>query len=160
MRPTRHLLSPLRVVRWPRRGPRESSPSIVDAAAGAGTTTGLPIHITITRRQSGRGTQLCVRVVGDVDLVTASALADALDGARHGLLKSPAPVEMVVDLREVEFLSASGIRVLMDAYDSCHENAIVLCVAADHSAVTRPLLLTGLNARLGLRPSPDGPPET
>jgi anti-anti-sigma factor len=48
-----------------------------------------------------------LRVSGEVDLLTAPRLADALDGALAG-----GALEVVVDLAEVEFIDVTGIRVL------------------------------------------------
>lgn len=110
--------------------------------------------ITITRLPAS-GATLPVLVAGDIDMATAAALAEALELARHDAREIPDVTEIVVDLRPVGFLGAAGLRVLGDARDRCLLDAVVLRVVADQYAVTRPLLLTGMDHFLGLRPDSD-----
>jgi anti-anti-sigma factor len=94
---------------------------------------------------------LIIRVTGDLDLVTAPTLGDALDRAQHDASHHLGATELVVDLRSVRFLSAAGIRALADAQDACTGAGIRLRVVADQPVVTRPLTITGMDRLLDLR---------
>lgn len=117
---------------------------------------GQPVPAVIAEQRRADGTQLVVRVAGEIDMVTAPTLAEALELAQRQTEKDRDVTEIVVDLRPVEFLSAAGLEVLVRAHDRGHD-AMRLRVVADQSAVTRPLRLTGLDELLGLRPDPDIP---
>jgi anti-sigma B factor antagonist len=85
-----------------------------------------------------------VSVSGSVDMLTAPALADAIDSA---LAKKPNG--LIVDLSKVEFLGSAGISVLMRTRDSIGESA-QFCVVADGPATHRPLTLLGINEMMSL----------
>lgn len=103
------------------------------------------------------GTQLRIRVVGEVDLETAPALAEACELARHHARKVAEVTEIVVDLRPVSFLGAAGLTELVHAHHRCLYDAVLLRVVADQPAVIRPLRLTGLDEMLTLRVDPNSP---
>lgn len=112
-------------------------------------------HLKIFQRFVADGTRILVRVAGEVDLTTAPVLADALELARSVAARMPDFIAIEVDLRAVEFLSAAGLTVIVRAHRRCDHDAVPLHVVAGHSAVTRPLRLTGLDQVLGLRAVPD-----
>lgn len=112
--------------------------------------------LTVIRQLLAEGT-LLVRVVGEVDLVTAPCLATALELTPQNRRTSRDVTEIVVDLGLVRFLSAAGLRELVRAHQRCRHDGILLRVVADQRAVTTPLRLTGLDHTLGLRPDLDIP---
>ncbi|WP_230595839.1 STAS domain-containing protein [Rhodococcoides fascians] len=78
-------------------------------------------------------------VTGELDLVGAPTLADraypVAVQAVHGL---------VIDLTGVQFLSSSGVSVLVRTVDSLPSGALGVLVAP-HAVVQRPILLSGLD---------------
>lgn len=118
-------------------------PPEVTTTAGAGT--GWILRLAITRQLVAGGVQVRVDVAGDIDMATAPVLAEALEHVWHDTEKAENSTEIVVDLRNVEFLSAAGIHVLIHAHDCCRDDGIGLRVIASHPAVTRPLQMTGMS---------------
>jgi anti-sigma B factor antagonist len=96
---------------------------------------------TWSRSKSSRTT---VHVVGEVDVVTAPALKKALESARLSTRTSCAHPELVIDLREVSFLSAAGLGVLAVLHIRCVDDGTSMRVVGDQVAVRRPMELTGL----------------
>ncbi|GLW89677.1 hypothetical protein Aglo03_04930 [Actinokineospora globicatena] len=103
------------------------------------------------------GPELRVQVTGDLDVVTAPALAEALSRARIDVRAVPGAIGIVLDLRTVSFLGAAGMRVMVHAHHTFTAAGFGLRLIADQPAVTRPLALTGLDEVLGLSrvPSPE-----
>jgi anti-anti-sigma factor len=89
-----------------------------------------------------------LRVSGEVDLLTAPWLADAVDASYATGL------DVVVDLGNVEFMDCAGLRVLLDAAESrpAHERLTVTQVPLQ---VQRLLELTGIGrvVRVASEPS-------
>jgi anti-sigma B factor antagonist len=81
-----------------------------------------------------------VIVTGEIDARTAPTLHRLLDDARV----TSSPVEFVVDLRDVSFLSAAGLSVLVSIHRNCALDGTAMRIVADHSAVRRPMEVTGL----------------
>jgi anti-anti-sigma factor len=85
-----------------------------------------------------------ITVCGDLDMLTAPALAGAIEAAaRH------APPAIVVDLSGVDFLASAGMSVLVSA----HENltpAVGFGVVASGPATSRPLEVLGIDALIAL----------
>lgn len=98
------------------------------------------------------GSRATVRVAGEVDLVTAAALDEALERARLGVRAVVGFPELVVDLREVSFLSAAGLRVLDVVHVRCVDDGMSMRVVGDQRAVRRPMELTGLEPLLITQP--------
>lgn len=79
--------------------------------------------------------------------------------ALFGALDQPRLRHMVVDLREVWFLSACGIGTLAEIHTHATAVEIALCVVADSCRVLRPLQITGMDRILDIRPDHgDAPP--
>lgn len=79
-----------------------------------------------------------VRVHGDVDLATAPAFQEAIQR------QVTAGQDFVVDMDGVKFLSSAGLAVLVDASTRTTEKNLRWALVAGHTAVTRPLEITGL----------------
>ncbi|MFC8527292.1 STAS domain-containing protein [Nocardia sp. NPDC057227] len=81
-----------------------------------------------------RDTAVVVTAAGEVDMVTAARLREALDAAQ----RTPG-IPTVLDLSRVDFFDSSGLEVLVDV----HHRARLRVVAS--AAVRRPLGVTGLD---------------
>lgn len=114
--------------------------------------------LTVAPTQPRRGLVL-VRVLGEVDMLTASRLGDALHGAigtvaddrDRGPATVPAETAAVVcDLEGVTFFGASGLDVFAAAQHTATEQAVGLVVVAACRTVCRPFRLTALDRRITL----------
>jgi len=85
-----------------------------------------------------------VAVSGDVDMLTAPALADAIRAAA-----GDQPSAVIVDLSDVGFLASAGMGVLIDAHDALAP-AVRFGVIADGPSTSRPLKLVGIDSLLAL----------
>lgn len=85
-----------------------------------------------------------LRAEGEVDLVTAPALAEALRAAETE------PGAVTLDLRAVSFMDSTGLRVLLEARERLEQRgrALRLDVAED-GAVARLLDLVGVRDLFG-----------
>jgi anti-sigma B factor antagonist len=104
---------------------------------------------TLTVRRARNGRTQVVSLCGELDLANAATaeieLNDALDTAER---------EVVVDLRELEFIDSTGIALLVAALRR-DNGSTRLCFVPDKSpAVTRVLQLTGIDERLPLAAEP------
>jgi anti-sigma B factor antagonist len=97
------------------------------------------------------GRLVLVRVMGEIDNITAGALSATLVDAEVAV-SPPAPV--VVDLTGVSFLGAAGLSVLVDHHERCAALGGALLIVPGSKAVRRAMALTGLHARLALIPAP------
>lgn len=103
--------------------------------------------------QALEGHSVLVRVMGEVDNVTADTLSAALVDA-EGAVSPPAPV--VVDLSGVSFLGAAGLSVLVEHHERCEALSSSLLIVPGSKAVRRAMTVTGLDHRLILIPAPRG----
>ena len=90
-----------------------------------------------------------VRVAGTVDATAAPVLAERVGQQYHRAC------HVVLDLTDVTFLGASGLRVLRDLLRGAARVGVRLHLAADHRAVCRPLHLAGMGRAPVLNPSAD-----
>jgi anti-sigma B factor antagonist len=97
-----------------------------------------------------RGGRIVVTVAGELDLATAGELEDVVlpvvrDG-RHAVL----------DLRRLEFMDSSGVRVIVAAHTAAQDSGgrLSLVRAAPGSAVQRVLEISGLETILDLVDAP------
>lgn len=97
------------------------------------------------------GRLVLVRVVGEVDNITADTLSAVLVDAEVAA-SPPAPV--VVDLTGVSFLGAAGLSVLVDHHERCAALGGALLIVPGSRAVRRAMAVTGLHGRLALIPAP------
>lgn len=80
-----------------------------------------------------------VRVSGEIDLVTAPALEQAIDAVVAG-----SPTALVVDLSGVEFLGSVGLKILAATHEKL-TTTTPFGVVARGPATRRPIHLTGLD---------------
>jgi anti-anti-sigma factor len=116
----------------------------------------LTADLTVAPTQPRRGLVL-VRVLGEVDMLTADRLADVLDGALAtvaadrdagaGATAGEEPA-VVCDLAGVTFFGASGLDVFAAAQRTAVARQVRLVVVAAHRTVVRPFRLTALDRRL------------
>ena len=72
------------------------------------TLSGMALTIAFSMRDSGPARQLVLRLVGELDSDSARTLEQRLQNL-------PEADVVVVDLRGLEFIDSSGLRVLVDA---------------------------------------------
>jgi anti-sigma B factor antagonist len=93
---------------------------------------------------------LVVEVAGELDILTAPRLLDAL----RALLRERSPV-LVVDLSAVEFMGSAGLFVLAETHRDAGTHTSLRIVAPGRVTL-RPLQVTGLDTVLNLyRSRPD-----
>jgi anti-anti-sigma factor len=99
-----------------------------------------PTSFSISAETDGGGRRLFV-VRGELDLATAPQLEESLVGAVE------AGDEVVLDLRELEFMDSSGVRVLVVAHTRA-DGRFSLIPAAPTSPITKILAISGLEPEL------------
>jgi anti-sigma B factor antagonist len=90
-----------------------------------------------------------VSVSGEIDLVTAPALEQAI-----GAVVADGPTALVIDLSGVDFLGSVGLKILAATYEKL-ANAAEFGVVAHGPATKRPIHLTGLDKTFALYPTLD-----
>jgi anti-sigma B factor antagonist len=83
-------------------------------------------------------------VSGEVDMVTAPQLADAIDAAL-----ATGPEALIVDLSKVQFLASAGMTVLVTAQAQVVPPTR-FAVVADGPATSRPIKLMGIDSTFAL----------
>ncbi|GFG65957.1 anti-sigma-F factor antagonist RsfB [Mycobacterium kubicae] len=86
---------------------------------------------------------------GEIDLVTAPALEEAIGGVVAGN-----PAALIIDLSGVEFLGSVGLKILAATYEKVSD-AAEFGVVARGPATRRPIHLTGLDQTFPLYPTLD-----
>jgi anti-anti-sigma factor len=92
--------------------------------------------------------QVVVEVAGDVDMLTAGQLRDALTEAVRVAGIGP----VVVDLSRVRFLDSSGVQALVDGYHTAMVAGGTLTVRGAGGTAARVLHVVGLAQILGVDP--------
>lgn len=113
-------------------GPVRPQPAIALPAAA----------LTVTLDTARPGVSV-LSVVGEVDLLTAPMLRDAVAQALEA-----SPAHLVVDLSAVSFMGALGLTVLAEAQRGAEEQRVALDAVVRTRAVRRVLELSGLHAML------------
>ncbi|MFD8717335.1 STAS domain-containing protein [Streptomyces sp. NPDC059629] len=102
---------------------------------------GLPVANSCARTRR-RGSYLVVEVFGEVDIATEELLAEHLLAATAG----PEP-DVLVDLRRLDFLDCSGLRVLCRAEARAKERGGRLRLLCEGPRIPRLLRASGLLGR-------------
>lgn len=90
-----------------------------------------------------------LRVGGEIDLVTAPAMDDAI-----GAVLANEPSALIIDLSGVDFLGSVGLKILAETHERLGESA-AFGVVADGPVTQRPIHLTGLDRTFPLYPTLD-----
>ena len=129
------MVRPLKI---DRHGDDVTQPFITSALAKPPTHDREPLAI------HWMGRVAVVVVSGDVDMLTAPALADAISEAA-----SESPAGVIVDLANVDFLASAGMSVLVAAHEDVTRTA-GFGVVADGPATSRPKRVVGLDRTIDL----------
>lgn len=131
-------------------------PAVSSAAPdGMRDPDALGTGLIVAPTQPRRGLVL-VRVIGEVDMLTAPRLSDVLEGAlatvaaESGAATSDREPSVVCDLGGVTFFGASGLDVFATAHRAAVGRDVRLVVVAGHRTVVRPFRLTALDRRITL----------
>lgn len=95
---------------------------------------------------SAHAGRVVVGVSGDVDMLTAGRLRESLAEAVRTAGAGP----VIVDLSQVPFLDSSGIRALLDGYNTAMVAGGTLTVRGAHGTVARVLEVVGVDQALGV----------
>jgi anti-sigma B factor antagonist len=111
-----------------------------------------PAELLMTIARQDRGGCLVLAIRGEVDLSTGSRLAEAGGEA----LREAAGRPVVLDMLAVEFLSSSGLGVLVSLHDEAQVLGTPLRVVVDQARpVMRPIRTMGLDDVLSMFDSVD-----
>ncbi|MDD7934439.1 STAS domain-containing protein [Actinomycetospora straminea] len=112
--------------------------------------------LTVAPTQPRPGLVL-VRVIGEVDMLTARHLSDVLLGSvttvaddRDAAGRATEQPSVVADLEGVTFLGASGLDVLAAVQGAAVARDVRLVLVATHRTVLHPIRLTALDRCLAL----------
>lgn len=101
--------------------------------------------MTVRSRESGG--VVVVSLDGELDMTTADKAAVALrDAATHG-------TAIVLDMTGLRFFSSAGLNLLLQLHEAVRTKHVVVHLAGDQRAVTRPLELTGLADLFPIHPT-------
>ena len=93
------------------------------------------------------GRVVVVAVAGDLDILTAPQLDDAI----HSALREE-PTALIVDLSRVEFLGSVGMNLLVAAHHEITPTAC-FCVVADGPSTSRPMQVIGIDNVVAIYPT-------
>ncbi|GGS62196.1 STAS domain-containing protein [Streptomyces cinerochromogenes] len=110
-----------------------------------------PLQVHVRRLRTDRH---LVRVVGDLDLHTASHLADVLQP-----LVLTGGHSVLVDLSDVAFLDSAGLTCLIAVYRTARSTGARVALIAPSERVRRMLAVTGTDQVLHSYASPDAVPD-
>ncbi|MET0557300.1 MAG: STAS domain-containing protein [Solirubrobacterales bacterium] len=99
---------------------------------------------TLAVRAHLNGSAQVISFSGELDLANAATAELELSAAMAS------DSQVVVDLRELEFIDSTGIALLIAALGRCEEGRELRFVPSQSAAVNRVLALTGVAARLPL----------
>jgi anti-anti-sigma factor len=100
-----------------------------------GQTLGLPSHLVLDTRR-GRDDAV-VSVKGDIDLTTFGSVESALYAARVGV------TVLILDLREVDFIDTSGLRLVISEQQRARERGYRFVVVPGSRKIQRLFEITG-----------------
>jgi len=99
---------------------------------------------TLVVRTAKDGDTQMIALCGELDLANANTAESALEASLAS------GTEVVVDMRELEFIDSTGIALLVSALGKENGGTRVRFIPSSAPAVTRVLELTGLAERLPL----------
>jgi len=89
------------------------------------------------------GGRLTLRLAGELDLASASMLFDTVLAGSGDSLSA-----ITLDLRDLDFIDASGLHAILGVRALCHERGHVFSLIPGERHVHRVFELTGLDTRL------------
>lgn len=104
---------------------------------------------TVTHAQRD-GTEVCLRLAGELDLSTAPRLTTAIDG-----LLADGRVHLLMDLGELTFCDSTGIAAFVRGDNACADAGGWLRLTGATGRVDRVLRMTGLADVLRYEPTAD-----
>jgi anti-anti-sigma factor len=102
-----------------------------------------------------RGEATIVALFGELDLSTAGVLRDELDRIEAEETQR----ELILDLRELDFLDSTGLRMFLDLEARCRAHAHPLAVNGANGAVQRLFTVTGTTTRFRFVTAPEAEPD-
>jgi anti-sigma B factor antagonist len=99
-------------------------------------------------QRSRRGEAVVVTPTGEIDLATVDALREEIVAARGEARR------VVLDLRGVEFLDSTGLRLIVEAQRDAELEGWAFVVVRARESVQRLLDIAGLSSRLTLVDDP------
>jgi anti-sigma B factor antagonist len=90
---------------------------------------------------------IVLTVRGEVDMLTSTQLRDRLLPHLHDTVP-----QVIVDLTDVDFFTAAGLTVLVNARQAAVAAGITLCLVASTRPVLLPLTITGLDGMFDISP--------
>lgn len=103
-------------------------------------------HFKTEVRTAGSAT--VITLVGELDLASSADLEQVLEQASGA-------ENLVLDLRELEFIDSTGLSVLVKAHQAAEEQGRQFGLVQGGAQVQRLLTLTGLAERLRVADSPE-----
>jgi anti-sigma B factor antagonist len=99
---------------------------------------------TLVVRSTRRGDTHCISLCGELDLANCRTAEAELHEAMEN------ETEVVIDMRELEFIDSTGIALLVAALRHCSETTQLRFIPSESPTVARVLELTGIDQRLPL----------
>lgn len=104
--------------------------------------------LDLTTEAQGDGVRIVL--TGELDISTAPRVEDELRRVEEGR-----PAVILLDLRELEFMDSTGLRVIVSADGRAREEERVLRLVRGPEAVQRIFRVTRLDERLEIGDDPD-----
>jgi anti-anti-sigma factor len=109
-----------------------------------------PEAFWLETRKTAEG--VLVSLFGELDLATVDQLQDELDRLAVAGRKR----ELVIDLRELDFLDSTGLRLLLQLHSDCREDGCSLGLVPGGRAIQKLFAVTGTDAHFAFVAPPDG----
>jgi anti-sigma B factor antagonist len=106
----------------------------------------LQSHFETEIRTEGSAT--VIALTGELDLASSAALEDVLK-------RNSEAQNLILDLRELEFIDSTGLSVLVKAHQAAQEQGRQFGLVQGGAQVQRLLTLTGLAERLRVAEAPE-----
>jgi anti-sigma B factor antagonist len=104
------------------------------------------LRLVVSAHRNGASLRYDVRLVGELDLASVGSLTHAL-----AALREERPKLVVIDLSELRFVDARGLRALVDANRDLRAGGGSLVLARPGPHVRRVLTLTAVDAQIVVR---------
>ena len=109
-----------------------------------------PEAFWLETRETSKG--VVVSLFGELDLATVDQLQNELDRfAADGRM-----CELVIDLRELDFLDSTGLRLLLQLHSDCRGDGCSLSLVPGGRAIQKLFEVTGTEAHFAFVAPPDG----